>query len=98
MSSSEEPNSPSQQDGSGSGPENLNDLRNAIRAFVLSQVRNPALADDLTQETLLRLHKRLHTLRNPERLHAWVFHSWILAAAVASTVFLPRGRPVRGEA
>jgi RNA polymerase sigma-70 factor, ECF subfamily len=73
MSSSEEPNSPSQQDGSGSGPENLNDLRNAIRAFVLSQVRNPALADDLTQETLLRLHKRLHTLRNPERLHAWVF-------------------------
>ena len=53
--------------------ENLHQLRGAIRAFALSRVRNPAIADDITQETLLRLTQRLHTLRNPERLEAWVF-------------------------
>src|SRR5687768_8512141 len=53
--------------------ENLPQLRSAIRAFVLSRVRNPAIADDITQETLLRLTQRLHTLREAERLEAWVF-------------------------
>jgi RNA polymerase sigma-70 factor (ECF subfamily) len=53
--------------------ENLNPLRGAIRAFVLSRVKDPAIADDVTQETLLRLTQRLHTLRDAERLEAWVF-------------------------
>jgi RNA polymerase sigma-70 factor (ECF subfamily) len=53
--------------------ENLRQLRGAIRAFVLSRVKDPAAADDITQETLLRLTQRLHTLRNAERLEAWVF-------------------------
>lgn len=53
--------------------ENLHQLRGAIRAFVLSRVRNPATADDITQESLLRLTQRLHTLRDSERLEAWVF-------------------------
>ena len=52
---------------------NLHQLRGAIRAFVLSRVKDPAVADDLTQETLLRLTQRLHTLRDAERLEAWVF-------------------------
>ena len=53
--------------------ENLHQLRGAIRAFVLSRAKDPAVADDITQETLLRLTQRLHTLRNAERLEAWVF-------------------------
>ena len=53
--------------------ENLHQLRGAIRAFVLSRVKDPAVADDITQETLLRLTQRLHTLRKAERLEAWVF-------------------------
>lgn len=53
--------------------ENLHQLRGAIRAFVLSRVKDPAIADDITQETLLRLTQRLHTLRDAERLEAWVF-------------------------
>ena len=55
------------------GMENLQQLRGAIRAFVLSRVKDPALADDVTQETLLRLTQRFHTLRDAERLEAWVF-------------------------
>ena len=53
--------------------EKLHQLRGAIRAFVLSRVKEPAKADDITQETLLRLTQRLHTLRDSERLEAWVF-------------------------
>ena len=53
--------------------EKLHQLRGAIRAFVLSRVKEPATADDITQETLLRLTRRLHTLRDSERLEAWVF-------------------------
>lgn len=53
--------------------EKLHQLRGAIRAFVLSRVKEPATADDITQETLLRLTQRLHTLRDSERLEAWVF-------------------------
>ena len=53
--------------------ENLHQLRGAIRAFVLSRVKDPPLADDITQETLLRLTQRLPTLRDAERFDAWVF-------------------------
>ena len=53
--------------------ENLDQLRGAIRAFVLSRVKDASLADDITQEALLRLTQRLHTLRNVERLEAWMF-------------------------
>ena len=53
--------------------EKLHQLRAAIRAFVLSRVKEPATADDITQEALLRLTQRLHTLRDSERLEAWVF-------------------------
>jgi RNA polymerase sigma-70 factor (ECF subfamily) len=54
-------------------PASLEQLRNAIRAFVLSKVKDPALADDVTQETLIRLHKKSGSLRDADRLHAWVF-------------------------
>jgi RNA polymerase sigma-70 factor (ECF subfamily) len=40
---------------------------------VLSRVHNAALAEDITQETLVRLHRKLHTLRAGEKLEAWVF-------------------------
>lgn len=49
------------------------ELRRTLRAFVASKVRDSALADDLTQETLLRVETRLPTLRSRDRLEAWVF-------------------------
>ena len=53
--------------------ENLQHLRGAIRAFVLSRVKDPPVAEDITQETLVRLTQRFHTLRDADRLEAWVF-------------------------
>jgi RNA polymerase sigma-70 factor (ECF subfamily) len=55
------------------GPSTLARLRDALRAFILSRVKDPALADDITQETLLRLHAKFDTLRDADRLEAWVF-------------------------
>lgn len=48
-------------------------LRDAVRGFLGARVRDAALADDLTQETLLRVEKRLDTLRSSERFESWVF-------------------------
>jgi RNA polymerase sigma-70 factor, ECF subfamily len=55
------------------GGRTLAQLRASIRAFVLSRVKDGALADDITQETLLRLHAKFDTLREADRLEAWVF-------------------------
>jgi RNA polymerase sigma-70 factor, ECF subfamily len=65
-------NAGKQPNGRAPGPEKLQQLRGAIRAFILSKVKDPALPDDLAQDTMLRLHKRFHTLRNSDRLDAWV--------------------------
>ena len=44
-----------------------------LRAFVSRRVRNRADAEDILQETFLRIHKHLARVRGPERLAAWVF-------------------------
>lgn len=54
-------------------PGALAQLRTAIRAFVLARVKDAALAEDITQETLVRLHRKFDTLRAGEKLEAWVF-------------------------
>lgn len=48
-------------------------LRQTLRAFIGSKVRDSALADDLTQETLVRVATRIESLRSLDRLDAWVF-------------------------
>lgn len=44
-----------------------------IRRYILRQVRNPADADDLTQETFLRVHRKLATLQDPATLSTWLY-------------------------
>lgn len=55
------------------GADPMPQLRVALRALTGSRVRDAALADDLAQETLLRVETRLGTLRSRDRLQAWVF-------------------------
>jgi RNA polymerase sigma-70 factor (ECF subfamily) len=47
--------------------------RGAIYRYVLGMVRNPAEAEDLTQETLLRAYDKLATLEDPARLAPWLY-------------------------
>lgn len=45
----------------------------AVYNFALTLASDPALAEDITQETFIRAHKNLHRLGPPWNFHAWVF-------------------------
>lgn len=49
------------------------DLHDNIRAFVGRRVRQPADADDVVQRVFLQVHRSLPTLRDTDRLHAWIY-------------------------
>lgn len=44
-----------------------------LRTFVRGRVRDAATADDLTQETLLKVFRSRATLRDGQRLDAWLY-------------------------
>ena len=46
-----------------------------IRGFVGRRVREPADADDIVQEVFLRVHRALPSLRDADRLHAWIYQT-----------------------
>lgn len=49
------------------------DLHDSIRAFVGRRVRQPADAEDVVQRVFLQVHRSLPTLRDTDRLHAWIY-------------------------
>ncbi len=51
----------------------LGDHRDAIFRFLLGMARDPAEAEDLTQETLLRAHDKLASLEDETRLVPWLY-------------------------
>ncbi|RME86050.1 MAG: RNA polymerase sigma factor SigZ [Caldilineae bacterium] len=44
-----------------------------IYAFILRRVKDPVDADDILQETFLKIHRHLSALRDDERLAAWIY-------------------------
>jgi RNA polymerase sigma-70 factor (ECF subfamily) len=44
-----------------------------LRAFIRSRVDDEQTADDLLQDTFVRIHQRIGTLSDEQRLEAWVF-------------------------
>ena len=48
------------------------DFRSRLRSFLLRRVRDEALADDLLQETFIRVHRGLGAVRDPSRLLPWL--------------------------
>jgi RNA polymerase sigma-70 factor (ECF subfamily) len=44
-----------------------------LRAFIRGRVRDAATADDLTQETLLKVYRSRSSLREDDRLEAWLY-------------------------
>lgn len=44
-----------------------------LRRFILSKVKDVALADDLLQETFIRIHSRIDDLRDEAKVQAWVY-------------------------
>lgn len=44
-----------------------------VRGFIRARVRDDATADDLTQETLLKVYRSRAALRDGQRLEAWLY-------------------------
>jgi RNA polymerase sigma-70 factor (ECF subfamily) len=44
-----------------------------VRRFILALVKDEWAADDLIQETFLRIQEKLNSLRDPSKISSWVF-------------------------
>ena len=44
-----------------------------VKRFILSSVRDEWVADDLTQETFIRVQKNLETVQDPSKIASWIF-------------------------
>lgn len=44
-----------------------------LRRFIISKVKDEALADDLLQETFIRIHSKIDTLHDETKVQAWVY-------------------------
>lgn len=51
----------------------INEFQERIHRYILQLVRDPAEADDLTQDTFLRAHRKLDSLRDPATLSVWLY-------------------------
>ena len=61
-----------------------------IRRYIASMVRDPAEAEDLTQETFLRAHCQMEKLRDPKAARGWLYR-------IATHVCLDRLRKRKRE-
>jgi RNA polymerase sigma-70 factor, ECF subfamily len=44
-----------------------------LRSFIIGRIGNPAVAEDVLQDVFLKLHEKLPSLRETERIKAWVW-------------------------
>src|SRR5438477_9766272 len=51
------------------------ELHANIRGFVARRVRQLADVDDIVQQVFLRVHQALPTLREADKLHAWIYQT-----------------------
>ncbi len=44
-----------------------------LKRFILSKVKDIAIADDILQDTFIKIHTKLHTLKDITKLKSWCF-------------------------
>lgn len=44
-----------------------------LKRFIISKVKNITIADDILQDTFIKIHTKLHTLKDDTKLKAWCF-------------------------
>lgn len=49
------------------------EFESSLRAFIQRRIADPHRADDVLSEVFLRIHRRLHTVEDDERIASWVF-------------------------
>jgi len=65
-----------------------------ICRYIAGMVRDPAEAEDLTQETFLRAHCQREALRDPKAARGWLYR---IATHVCVDRLRKRGRPSRAR-
>lgn len=48
-------------------------FENKLRAFTLSKVSDPAVADDILQELFLKIHDNIDKLNDETKIQSWIF-------------------------
>ena len=48
-------------------------FRAGLRSFIAKRIANEADVDDILQEVFLRMHRRIHSLKDPRRVVSWVY-------------------------
>lgn len=44
-----------------------------LKRFIINKVKNTAIADDILQDTFIKIHTKLHTLQDISKLKSWCF-------------------------
>ncbi len=44
-----------------------------LRSFVARRIENPADVDDVVQDIFVRIHERIDSVEDEERVHAWIY-------------------------
>lgn len=50
-----------------------NEFHAKLHSFIQSRVGDSAIADDILQEVFIRIHKRIHTLKDDSKIQSWVY-------------------------
>jgi RNA polymerase sigma-70 factor, ECF subfamily len=51
------------------------DLHASLRGFVSRRMANPADVDDVLQQVFVQVHRGLASLRDEDRVHAWIYRT-----------------------
>ncbi|EAQ42238.1 sigma-70 family RNA polymerase sigma factor [Polaribacter sp. MED152] len=44
-----------------------------LKRFIISKVKDKTVADDILQDTFIKIHTKLHTLKDIKKLKPWIF-------------------------
>ena len=44
-----------------------------LKKFIISKVKNNTIADDILQDTFIKIHTKIHTLKDITKLKPWCF-------------------------
>lgn len=46
---------------------------NDLKRFIFSKVKDEAITDDILQDSFIKIHTKLHTLKDIKKLKSWIF-------------------------
>ena len=44
-----------------------------VKKFIFSKIKDEQITDDLLQETFIKVHTKIETLKHPDKIKPWLF-------------------------